>query len=380
MGLMSWLFSSRQSAARKQIQQGLQAMKSNGLFEDDPAKGAQAVEDFSASRFSKTVVDNMSPSILAASWLVVFVIASRAPREQLLPFANVGLGLLRMATTPESKLTPWEESTIQRAAEELIAFVDASPINLNLPARSPQREVVPIDGPSSMLCIMAERDYLDTRYGSGGWQLVSQSSIEEDGDFYDKFTIALTKGGETIIWFDLTASKAKWTDEGNIEALHQFQKILSKVVKEDKVDAAKKIIIDCLCVLNYSTEQHEFNAYLPIEETVEGLKNHAIKENITPEELALFLIDAGFVDHNAAIKKAERKFIAENYSTLGERAKDVAQSARAERLERHDRLLTEVFKRAVEKGTLIVPQYGSIGTAMKNSLGELIEPFGRDKR
>ncbi len=380
MGFMNWLFSSRLPTAREQIQQGLQIMKSQGLFDADPAKGAQAVEDFSASRFSKTVTDNMNSTILAASWLVVFVRASRAPREQLLPFVNLGFTFVRVATAPKSKLNSWEESTIQRVLEELSAFVNASPINLDPPARRPQREVIPIDGASSMFCILAERDYLDTRYGVDGWQLISQASIEEDERFYDKLTIKLTKGGETTIWFDLTASKAKWTDEGNVEALRQFQQDLSKVVNGGRIDAAKKIIVDCLDALNYSTERHDFDAYLPVEETVEELKNHASKENLTPEELALLLIDAGFVDHNAALKIFESKFIAANYPTLGERAKDAAQSARAEKLERHDRLLMEVFKRAVEKGTLIVPQYGSVGTAMKKSLGELIEPFGGNKR
>ncbi|MBQ1558649.1 MAG: hypothetical protein IIZ69_11110, partial [Pseudomonas sp.] len=198
------------------------------------------------------------------------------------------------------------------ALVELSAFVDASNINLNLHTGEAQRDAVPIEGSNSMACIIAERSYLDDRYGVGGWHMVSQASIEEAGRFYDKLTIRLTKGGETIIWFDLTASKAKWTDEGNIEALGQFQKVLSKVVNEDKVDAAKKIIIDCLGALNYSAEHHELNAYLPVEETVENLKSHAIKENLKPEELALLLIDAGFVDHNAILKTVESKFIAAN--------------------------------------------------------------------
>lgn len=223
MGFMNWLSSPSRSAARKQIQQYLQAMKSHGLFDGDPAKDAQAVEDFSAPRFSKTATDGMSATILAVSWLVVFVSASRAPREQLLPFANAGLGLLRMATTPDSKLTSLEENIVQQAISELIDFIDAGSINLNFSTRSPRREAVSIDGPNSMFCIMAERDYLDTRYGSGGWQLISQASIEEEGRFYDKLIITLAKGGETIIWFDLTESKAKWTDEENIEALRQFQ-------------------------------------------------------------------------------------------------------------------------------------------------------------
>jgi len=59
---------------------------------------------------------------------------------------------------------------------------------------------------------------------------------------------------------------------------------------------------------------------------------------------------------------------------LGEGSKDMAQSLAAAGLARHDRLLTEVFKRAIEKGTLLAPQYGSAGTAMKNAVGTLIEP------
>ena len=374
MGLMNWLRPSRRSLARAQIEGGLQAWKKHGFFDGDPAASAKAVEHFSAPRLPKAMMDSINPSLLAVIWLVSFISDSRAERDQLLPFANVGLGLLRAATEPDSKLAPWEQNIAQRALVELSAFVDASNINLNLHAGEAQREAVPIDSSNSMACIIAERSYLDNRYGVGGWHMVSQASIEEAGRFYDKLTIRLTKGGETIIWFDLTASKAKWTDEGNIEALRQFQKTSSKVVNKNKFDVAKEIIIDCLNALNYSTEQHEFNAYLPMKETVEGLISHAINENLTPEELALLLIDAGFVDHNASLKKFESIFIATNYPALGERAKDVAQSARAERLERHDKLLKEIFKRAIEKGTLLVPQYGSVGTAMKNALGTLIEP------
>ncbi len=373
MGLMNWFLPSRRSLACAQIEGGLQAWKKHGFFDGDPAASAKAVEHFSAPRLPKAMMNSINPSLLAVIWLVTFISGARAERDQLLPFANVGLGLLRAATEPDSKLAPWEQNIAERALVELSAFVDGSNINLNLHMGETQREAVPIDGPNSMACIIAERSYLDNRYGAGGWHMLGQASIEEAGHFYDKLTIRLTKGGEIIIWFDLTASKAKWIDEGNIEALRQFQKVLSKVVNEDKVDAAKKIIIDCLGALNYSAEHHELNAYLPVEETVENLKSHAIKENLNPEELALLLIDAGFVDHNAILKTVESKFIAANYSTLGEKAKDVAQSARAARLERHDRLLTEVFKRAVEKGTLLVPQYGSAGAAMKNALGTLIE-------
>lgn len=374
MGLMNWFLPSRRSLARAQIEGSLKAWKGHGFFDGDPVASAKAVEDFSAPRLPKAMMDSMNPTLLAVSWLVSFVSGHHAPRDQLMPFASAGLGLLRMATAPDSKLAPWEQNIAERALVELSAFVDGSNINLNLHMGETQREAVPIDGPNSMACIIAERSYLDNRYGAGGWHMLGQASIEEAGHFYDKLTIRLTKGGEIIIWFDLTASRVKWTDEGNIEALRQFQQISSKVVIENKIDIAKKVILDCLGALNYSTEPHEFNAYLPAEETVESLKNHAIKENLLPEELALLLVDAGFVDHNAVLKEFERIFIATNYPKFGERAKDAAQSARVAGLERHDRLLTEVFKRAVERGTLIVPQYGSAGTALKNALGTLIEP------
>lgn len=374
MGLMNWFLPSRRSQACAQIEGGLQAWKKHGFFDGDPIASAKAVEHFSAPRLPKAMMDSVNPSLLAVIWLVTFISGTRAERDQMLPFANVGLGLLRAAMEPDSKLAPWEQNIAQRALVELSAFVDASNINLDVYTGEAQREAVPIDGSNSMACIIAERGYLDNRYGVGGWHMVSQASIEEAGRFYDKLTIGLTKGGETIIWFDLTASKAKWTDEGNIEALRQFQQASSKVVNDSRINVANKIILDCLGVLNYSTEQQEFNAYLPTKETVEDLVSHAINENLTPEELALLLIDAGFVDHNATLKKFESIFIAANYPALGERAKDIAQSARVERLERHDKLLTEIFKRAVEKGTLLVPQYGSVGVAMKNALGTLMEP------
>lgn len=89
---------------------------------------------------------------------------------------------------------------------------------------------------------------------------------------------------------------------GKYRGFAPISKTSSKVVNKNKFDVAKEIIIDCLNALNYSTEQHEFNAYLPMKETVEGLISHAINENLTPEELALLLIDAGFVDHNASLK------------------------------------------------------------------------------
>lgn len=132
MSLMSWLSSPRRSAARKKIQSGLQFMKLNGLFGGDPAKGAQAVEDFSASRFSKTLTDNMSATVLAVSWLVVFVSASGAPRDYLLPFANVGLSLLRVATAPGSELASWEQNIAQRALDELLLFIELSPIDFSI--------------------------------------------------------------------------------------------------------------------------------------------------------------------------------------------------------------------------------------------------------
>lgn len=374
MGLMNWFLPSRRFLARAHIEGGLQAWKRRGLFDGDPAASAKAVENFSAPRLPKAMMDSINPSLLAGIWLVSFISGSRAERDQLLPFANVGLVLLRMATTPDSKLTPWEESTIQRATEELIDFIDSSPINLNPPASSSQREVVPIDGPSSMFCIIAERNYLDARYGVGGWQLVSQASIEEDGRFYDKLTITLMQGKEAVVWFDLTESRKQWTTEGNLQALQGFQQMASEKIGKHKLDTAKQVITECLNNLKYREVHRELTSYLPIEETVARLNDHAVKEKLNAEELALLLVDAGMADRSAATASATGMFSTTFHPALGEGSKDMAQSLAAAGLARHDRLLTEVFKRAAEKGTLLVPQYGSAGTAMKNTLGALIEP------
>lgn len=223
MGLMNWFFPSRRSLARAQIEGGLQAWKKHGFFDGDSAASAKAVEHFSAPRLPKAMMDSINPSLLAVIWLVSFISGSRAERDQLLSFANVGLGLLRAATAPDSKLAPWEQNIAERAFVELSAFIDASNINLNLHSGSSQREAIPIDAPNSMSCILAERSYLDTRYGAGSWQLINQASIEEEGHFYDKLTITLMHGKEAVVWFDLTESRKQWTTEGNLQALQALQ-------------------------------------------------------------------------------------------------------------------------------------------------------------
>ena len=227
MGLMNWFLPSRRSLACAQIEGGLQAWKRHGFFDGDPVASAKAVEHFSAPRLPKAMMDGINPSLLAVIWLVTFISGTRAERDQLLPFANVGLGLLRAATEPDSKLAPWEQNIAQRALVELLAFVDASNINLNLSSGSSQRDAVPIDGPDSMSCILAERSYLDARYGAGSWQLINQASIEEEGRFYDRLIVSTPQGGETAIWFDLTESRARWTVEGNVKALSDFQQLAS---------------------------------------------------------------------------------------------------------------------------------------------------------
>ena len=78
MGLMNWFTPSRRSLARAQIEGSLKAWKLNGFFEGDPAASAKAVEDFSAPRLPKAMMDSMNPTMLAVSWLVSFVSSNRA--------------------------------------------------------------------------------------------------------------------------------------------------------------------------------------------------------------------------------------------------------------------------------------------------------------
>ena len=375
MGLMNWFAPSRRSLARAQIEGSLQAWKLHGLFEGDPAASAKAVEDFSSPRLPKAMMDSMNPTMLAVSWLVSFVSSNRAPRDQLMPFASAGLGLLRTATAPDKKLAPWEQNIAERALVELLAFVDASNINLNLSSGSSQRDAVPIDGPDSMSCILAERSYLDARYGAGSWQLINQASIEEEGRFYDRLIVSTPQGGETAIWFDLTESRARWTVEGNVKALSDFQQLASGTANKYGLEAARKVIAECLDRLNYPAMHSSLESYLPLNETIVRLTDYANSEKLNAEELALLLIDAGMADQKTAAVSAKEVFSEAFHPVLGESSKDMAQSLADAGLARHDRLLTEVFKRAGEKGTLLVPQYGSTGAAMKNAVGTLIEPL-----
>lgn len=375
MGLMNWFTPSRRSLARAQIEGSLKAWKLHGLFEGDPAASTKAVEDFSTPRLPKAMMDNMNPTMLAVSWLVSFVSSNRAPRDQLMPFASAGLGLLRMATAPDKKLAPWEQNIAEWALVELLAFVDASNINLNLSPGSSQRDAVPIDGPDSMSCILAERSYLDARYGAGSWRLINQASFEEEGRFYDRLIVATPQIDETIIWFDLTESRRRWTVEGNVKALSDFQQVASGAAKKNGLEAATKVIAECLDRLNYPAVHSSLESYLPINETVVRLTDYANREKLNAEELALLLVDAGIADQKAAAVGAKEVFGAAFHIVLGEGSKDIAQSLAGAALVRHDRLLTEVFKRAGEKGTLLVPQYGSAGAAMKNAAGTPIEPL-----
>ena len=375
MGLMNWFLTSRRSLARAQIEGGLQAWKKHGLFDGDPVASAKAVEHFSAPRLPKAMMDSINPSLLAVIWLVTFISDTRVERDQLLPFANVGLGLLRAATEPDSKLAPWEQNIAQRALVELLAFVDASNINLNLSSGSSQRDAVPIDGPDSMSCILAERSYLDARYGAGSWQLINQASIEEEGRFYDRLIVSTPQGGETAIWFDLTESRARWTVEGNVKALSDFQQLASGAANKYGLEAARKVIAECLDRLNYPAMHSSLESYLPLNETIVRLTDYANSEKLNAEELALLLIDAGMADQKTAAVSAKEVFSEAFHTVLEEGSKDMAQSLADAGLARHDRLLTEVFKRAGEKGTLLIPQYGSTGAAMKNAVGTLIEPL-----
>ena len=375
MGLMNWFTPSRRSLARAQIEGSLKAWKLHGLFEGDPAASAKAVEDFSTPRLPKAMMDSMNPTMLAVSWLVSFVSSNRAPRDQLMPFASAGLGLLRLATAPDKKLAPWEQNIAERALVELLAFVDATNINLNLSPGSSQRDAVPIDGSDSMSCILAERSHLDARYGAGGWRLINQASIEEEGRFYDRLIVATSQIDEDVIWFDLTESKRRWTVEGNVKALSEFQQVASGAAKKHGLEAARKVIAECLDRLNYPAVHSSLESYLPINETVVRLTDYANREKLNAEELALLLVDAGIADQKATAVGAKEVFGEAFHTVLGEGSKDIAQSLAGAALVRHDRLLTEVFKRAGEKGTLLVPQYGSAGAAMKNAVGTLIEPL-----
>ena len=173
----------------------------------------------------------------------------------------------------------------------------------------------------------------------------------------------------------MTESRRRWTVEGNVKALSGFQQVASGAAKKHGLEAARKVIAECLDRLNYPALHSSLESYLPINETVVRLTDYANREKLNAEELALLLVDAGIADQKTAAVGAKEVFGEAFHTGLGEGSKDIAQYLAGAALVRHDRLLTEVFKRAGEKGTLLVPQYGSAGAAMKNAVGTPIEPL-----
>lgn len=56
----------------------------------------------------------------------------------------------------------------------------------------------------SRLMIMAERKWLDSKYGLNGWKLVRQSLVEKGSKSFDKIDVSLQSGGMTCVYFDIT--------------------------------------------------------------------------------------------------------------------------------------------------------------------------------
>jgi len=210
MGSFSWLNPSNEERATKLIETGLAQLKMTGLFDFDPLRSAQQVRQYATSRLPKT---NMRPDVLASSWLVIFVLASKQSREERLPFANVALALLQVAIgDPLLRLSSVNEKIAERAFWELTnKFFNDNSVSANFAQASSSRDVIPMGGATSIDCITAEHGYLSNVYGSNGeWASVGQSVVHEDGRTYDKMDIVFKNGEGKTVWFDITDSWKSW--------------------------------------------------------------------------------------------------------------------------------------------------------------------------
>lgn len=213
MGIFSWLNPSTEQRATKLIETGLAHMKMAGLFDFDPVQSAQQVTQYAASRLPKVNKIDMRPDVMASSWLVMFVLASRQSREERLPFANVAMALLQAVTgDPRLRLSALDRDVAERAFWELTnKFFNDNSVNLDFAPASSKRDAIPIGGATSIDCIMAEHGYLCSVYGSSGeWANAGQSVVHEDGRTYDRMDIVFKNGAEKTVWFDITESWKSW--------------------------------------------------------------------------------------------------------------------------------------------------------------------------
>ena len=226
MEIFSWLMPSNTKRATDLIEARLDQMKLVGIFDLDPKKSANQVMQYANSRLQSSRKVDIHPSVMAANWLTIFVLEFRGSREDRLPFANVAVGLIQSALHPDSRLGPVDRNLAEMAFRELeTKFFNDVSINLDFvsPAQS-KREIIQIPAyPNSMLCILDEYKYLNNLYGANGeWSLTQQTTIEEDGRFFDKMEIVVKSQGAKVVWFDLTDSRQHWTLEGNIAAVESL--------------------------------------------------------------------------------------------------------------------------------------------------------------
>lgn len=145
--------------------------------------------------------------------------------------------------------------------------------------------------------------------------------------------------------------------------------------KKTLLAEAKALIGDGLRRLNYPSKYCILDAYLPDEQTTKRLVAMAVSSKFSAHDLALMLVDAGYAHQREIDAAAGVGFISAFGKVLGELS-GIEQALTAASAGRHDSLLSEVFKAAVNNGCELVPQYGSVGSAMHNALGGLIEPVG----
>jgi hypothetical protein len=228
------------------IEGALTAVARSGLFDGDAAAAAQQVMSWTPV---PSYVYTLNSYVMGALLLARYVVGSAQPREVLFPYSAACQSLISVASKPANDrpvLTQQDEKGIQAALIALTQFhsktlgipsvldkIEAKQ-EVRYPYQDGNRQIVPVDDvPSSMMCILFEHSYLDGAYGSNeDWSIVSQELVEESWHSYDVIIVDVSGKGRQTIWFDITESKKRWTEDGNLADLAQVSAALGQVKKD----------------------------------------------------------------------------------------------------------------------------------------------------
>lgn len=140
-------------------------------------------------------------------------------------------------------------------------------------------------------------------------------------------------------------------------------------VDSDLLPKALDIIRRCAVSLDLEGKHQDPSAYLPVESEVNRLLR---TEVISPYDLALILVDAGYKKTESAASESTLydlvSVLQERGATITNEMIEEMRRALNKALSTHDILLTKVSEVALLNHSKIIPQHGSVGRRMKASL------------